>query len=93
MRQVREETGLVVRTGPILGVWMDRWAPRGEDADKVTLNIYFAASVDGTAEPFTDPNEVAEVAWFAANELPDEVAFPDHLPAVLRAWREGPARG
>jgi 8-oxo-dGTP diphosphatase len=87
-REVREETGLLVRIGGIVGMWMDRYAPDGPNAEKVTLNIYFHASVDGGATPTTDPNEVAEIAWFAPDELPREVAFPGHLPAVLRAWKE-----
>ena len=41
----------------------------------------------GASETRSDPNEVAEIAWFAADELPEPLAFPGHLPAVLRAWR------
>ena len=87
VREVREETGLVVTIGPLLGMWMDTYAPEGADSDKVTLNIYFHARVDGPAETTTDPNEVAEIGWFAPRELPAELAFPGHLPAVLGAWR------
>jgi len=87
-REVREETGLVVRVGSIAGIWMDTYALEGADSDKVTLNIYFHATVKGTAEPSTDPNEVAEIGWFAPHELPRELAFPGHLPAALGAWRE-----
>ena len=57
-------------------------------ADKVTLNIYFHATAEGAAEARTDPNEVAEIGWFAPDELPGELAFPGHVPAVLRAWRD-----
>jgi len=87
-REVREETGLVVRVGDILGMWIDTYAPEGPEADKVTLNIYFHAVVEGPAEERTDPNEVAEIGWFAPDELPEDVAFPGHIPEVLRAWRE-----
>ncbi len=87
-REVREETGLTVRVGGIVGMWIDTYAPEGRDADKVTLNIYFHATAEGTAEPRTDPNEVAEIGWFAPDELPVDLAFPDHVPAVLRAWRD-----
>lgn len=90
-REVREETGLAVRVGGVLGMWIDRYAPDGPDADKFTLNIYFHAAAEGTAEPRLDPYEVAEIGWFAPDELPSELAFPGHLPAVLRAWREGRA--
>ena len=89
-REVREETGLVVRVGGILGMWIDTYAPEGPGADKVTLNIYFHAVPEGPAEARTDPNEVAEIGWFAPDELPADVAFPGHIPAVLRAWRDSP---
>jgi 8-oxo-dGTP diphosphatase len=87
-REVREETGLSVRVGSVLGMWIDTYAPEGRDADKVTLNIYFHATPEGTTEPRTDPNEVAEIGWFAPDELPADLAFPDHVPAVLRTWRD-----
>ena len=92
-REVREETGLVVRTSDILGMWIDTYAADGPNADKVTLSIYFHATPEGTTEPRMDPNEVAEIAWFAPRELPSEIAFPGHLPAVLRAWRKAAGRG
>ncbi len=86
VREVREETGLVVRTSAILGMWVDSYAPEGPDADKVTLSIYFHATPQGSAEIRIDPGEVAETRWFAPHELPTEVAFPGHVPEVLRAW-------
>ncbi len=90
-REVREETGLAVRVGEILGMWMDRYGASGPDADKATLNIYFHAVLDGAAELVRDPNEVAEIAWCEADDLPRELAFPGHVPAVLRAWRQSRA--
>jgi 8-oxo-dGTP diphosphatase len=90
-REVREETGLVIRTGGILGLWIDTYSP--DDADKVTLNIYFHATPEGSAETRMDPNEVAEIAWFAPLELPSGVAFPRHVPAVLRAWKNAAREG
>jgi 8-oxo-dGTP diphosphatase len=92
VREVREETGLLVRTGGILGLWIDTYAPEGPNADKVTLNIYFHATPEGLAETRLDPNEVAEIAWFALGELPTEIAFPGHVPAVLRAWKDAVGR-
>ena len=88
VREAREETGLVVRVTGILGMWIDTYAPEGPEADKVTLNIYFHATPETAAEARTDPNEVAEIAWFGPDEVPEDLAFPGHLPAVLRAWRQ-----
>ena len=93
MREVREETGLPVRVTGLLGMWIDTYAPDGPNADKVTLNIYFHAEPLGPADGHADPSEVAEVVWFAPDELPDSLAFPGHLPAVLRAWRQAVRAG
>jgi 8-oxo-dGTP diphosphatase len=87
VREVKEETGLTVRTTGILGMWIDTYAPSGPNAEKVTLNIYFHAAPATGGEPRLDPNEVAEIAWFAPDELPTALAFPGHLVDVLRAWR------
>jgi ADP-ribose pyrophosphatase YjhB (NUDIX family) len=86
-REVREETALEVELGGILGMWIDSYAPEGAGADKVTLNIYFTATAPAAGEARCDPTEVAEIGWFAADALPEPLAFAGHLPAVLRAWR------
>ncbi len=86
-REVREETALEVELDGILGMWIDSYAPLGPGADKVTLSIYFHARAPATGEAHGDPNDVAEIGWFAADELPEPLAFPGHLPAVLDAWR------
>ena len=90
-REVREETGLVVRVGAVLGMWIDTYAPDGPDADKVTLNIYFLAAAEPRAGTVVDPHEVAEIGWFPANRLPEALAFPGHIPEVLAAWRQSAA--
>ncbi len=88
LRELREETGLSAQIGSILGIWMDTYATEGADLDQATLNVYYLAAVERTAETQTDPNEVAEIGWFAPDALPERLAFPGHLPAVLTAWRE-----
>jgi ADP-ribose pyrophosphatase YjhB (NUDIX family) len=87
VREVKEETGLDIRTTGILGMWIDTYAPSGPDADKVTLNVYFHATPTGTGEARLDLNEVAGIDWFPPRELPSALAFPGHIPNVLRAWR------
>jgi 8-oxo-dGTP pyrophosphatase MutT (NUDIX family) len=87
VREVKEETGLSIRTTGIFGMWIDTYAPSGPDADKVTLNVYFHATPTGATEARLDPNEVAEIGWFGPNELPDNLAFPGHIPKVLCAWK------
>jgi ADP-ribose pyrophosphatase YjhB (NUDIX family) len=87
VREVKEETGFDVRTTGILGMWIDTYAPSGPDAEKVTLNIYFHATPTSIAEPRFDPNDGAEIGWFAPDELPTPLAFPGHIVDVLKAWR------
>lgn len=86
-REVREETALDVELGALVGMWIDSYAPSGPGADKVTLNIYFHAKAPASGEARSTASEVAEVGWFGADELPEPLAFPGHLPAVLFAWR------
>ena len=83
IREVREETGLVVELRMLLGIWMDTYASGDTQAD--TLNCYYVAeTVGGELRPSDD---AAEVAWFGPDELPERIAF-EHAPAVLAAWRE-----
>jgi 8-oxo-dGTP diphosphatase len=83
-RELREETGLEVEPQRFLGIWIDRY---GDDADAPsTLNLYWTARVvSGEPEPADD---VTDLAWFAADELPPakEIAF--HIPEVLAVWRQ-----
>ena len=94
-REAREETGLAVRVTGFLGMWLDDYAEPAEGGRRTrTLNIYYHAApleAEGSAAP--DPAEVAELAWFGPDELPDAIAFPGHVAAVLRAWREALAAG
>jgi 8-oxo-dGTP diphosphatase len=79
IREVREETGLEARRLTLLTVVIDTYAGRD-----YTLNHYFVAEpVGGTLQPADD---LAELRWFAPDELPEEFAFP-HCAQVLEAWR------
>ncbi len=81
-RELREETGLEIEPGEFLGVWMDRY---GYDSPALSsLNLYWGARVLGGEERAAD--DVAELQWFAADELPwDELAFQVN-EKVLSAW-------
>jgi NAD+ diphosphatase len=85
VRELREETGLEVEPLEFVGVWMDRYPYRGDV--RSTLNLYWTARVvRGSPAPADD---VTELEWFAADELPDEnqLAF-DNIAEVLRTWRD-----
>lgn len=91
-REVREETGLEIEVGGLLGMWMDRYGVAEAGAPPTaTLNIYFHAAPTRGVEVTIDPAEVDEVGWFSADDLPPEVAFPHHSRAVLAAWAGSPA--
>ena len=83
-RELLEETGLTVEPIEFLGAFMDRYGD-AEDAN-ATLNLFWTARVV-SGDPRPD-DDVAELRWFAADELPpdDELAFT-LLPSVFAAWR------
>ncbi|MFQ5857217.1 MAG: NUDIX domain-containing protein [Anaerolineae bacterium] len=80
VREVREETGLLVHITNLVGIYVDTY---GEDASEYTLNIHYRAEVvEGVAEPRTD---AVEIGWFGPDELPDKIAF-DHARVALEEW-------
>lgn len=84
-RELREEVGVDVVVGALLGMWMDTYDER--EPPETTLNLYFRATL---ARPGAEPrlsDEVTEVGWFGPEELPADPAFPRHASAVLAAWR------
>lgn len=90
LREAREETGAVMELLDLLGVYLDGsgYGPEGD----TTLNVYYVARIlQGDPQPADD---VAELRWFAAGELPHDMAFPGHTHRVLAdwmRWTQGPA--
>lgn len=82
-RELREEAGVSLRDTEFVGIFMDKYDTG--DATVWTLNLYWSARIAaGTPEPNDD---VAELRFFAPEEIPwDELAF-EHLPDVISAWR------
>jgi ADP-ribose pyrophosphatase YjhB (NUDIX family) len=84
-REVWEETGLVVQIGDLLGMWMDVYG--ADDPPSDTLNCYYRAHPADAEALMLDRSENSEAAWFAPDAIPwDDLAFPSHIPAVLRTW-------
>jgi len=87
-REVLEETGLRVCVTGYLGVWVDYYADvPGSDEDAIINVAYYLAGRTGGDERNFDPAEVSELAWFGWDEIPDVLAPPVTLPAVLEVAR------
>jgi ADP-ribose pyrophosphatase YjhB (NUDIX family) len=80
VRETKEETGLAVRIGRLLGAWSSPGEP-------VIFIAYAARVAGGRIEVGA---ECLDVRFFAPEALP-AVAFP-HDEAIVRAWRAGRSR-
>ncbi len=76
IREVREEVGLTIEVGPVLGVL-------SEVDEPVVLLIFPTTSAIGEPIPGDD---ITEIGWFSPDNLP-ELAF-DHDPQILRLWQD-----
>jgi 8-oxo-dGTP diphosphatase len=90
VREVLEETGLDVAITGYLGVWVDDYSDTpGVDGNE-TINVgYYVARPIGDPGDLSgfDPAEVSELAWFPLDDLPEPLAPPTTLAAVLDALR------
>ena len=82
-RELREETGLDIDLGELVGIWMDRYSEN--DSGPSTLNLYFAATSNGGEGEAAD--DVTELRWSGPDELPPPNEFAFHIADVLRTWR------
>jgi ADP-ribose pyrophosphatase YjhB (NUDIX family) len=83
-REVEEETGRGFEPAQLLGIWMGRYA----EHDRATLNLFWTGRLSAGDPSAAD--DVAELRWFAADELPapHELAFAGLIGEVLAAWRD-----
>lgn len=80
VREAKEESGLDVEVTDYLGSFMDVYG-KNEEA---TLNMCFATVIiGGEMQPNDD---IVELKWFRADELPDEVAF-NNGKQMLEVWK------
>jgi len=77
VREVREETGLLVRPGRLLG------ARRHPETGR--RMVYVACAALAGEAVVADPDELAEVAWWPVASLPTPVYAP--VAAYVRAGR------
>jgi len=83
-REVLEETGLTAHTLEMIGVFsgnhMDYTYPNGDEVSNVIIS-YLCEDFSG--EPRLQADEVAELRWFALDELPDNIS-PPTVPMLAR---------
>jgi ADP-ribose pyrophosphatase YjhB (NUDIX family) len=88
VREVREETGHEVVVTGYLDTWVDVYADEPNEPDAGVINVaYYTAAPVASTPGAVDPAEVSEIAWFPYEELPEDLAPPRTLRAVLDAAR------
>jgi len=80
IREVREETGLLVRIERILAV-----TPRKDHGLANIVISYQATVIDGVLQAGDD---AAEARWFSRDEIPEMVFYPSIMLVGIR-WRNG----
>ncbi|HEY2595603.1 MAG TPA: NUDIX domain-containing protein, partial [Chloroflexota bacterium] len=83
IREVVEETGLVVKLTGMVGVYSER--------DKPVVLIVYSGEIE-SGDPMPDGHEVSELRRFPLDGLPDDLAFP-HDRRVLSDWKQGVRTG
>lgn len=87
-REALEETGQRIEVTAYLGVWVHEYADEPGDPLVEVINVsYYLARPAGPGGSEVDPTEVSEVRWFLWDELPEPLAPPGTLEAVLAVAR------
>ncbi|MCK5241119.1 NUDIX hydrolase [bacterium] len=85
VRETFEETSIKIQITKFHGIWMDS-SDNPVLGDSICI-YYLAVSIDNpTGKP--DGKETNEVGWFPFNALPEKIAFPYHIPDVLRVCKD-----
>jgi ADP-ribose pyrophosphatase YjhB (NUDIX family) len=84
IREVREETGMLVRVGRLLYAW--EYVPQKRDyayGTQQTLALIFACDiVNDSGSPSLDPNQTA-ARWIALSQLPEKALLPPEVIPYL----------
>ena len=83
-RETFEEAGLNIQINDFHGIWLE---PATDESNGDNICIYYTAEIVGNSIATPDGIEVDKVEWFDLNELPEKIAFPDHIPDVLKMMK------
>ena len=93
IREAREEAGLEIELTGYLGQWVDEYVAGTDEGDDPAYCCvaYFHARVVGHPAPRADGVEMAELGWFAPDDLPRPLApSPGHGEEIYAAWAASP---
>jgi len=79
VRECREELGVEITLGPLIGMYLGDYDFQGETLP--VLDCFFLAGID-RGEPTVNPAEASDLRWFSLRE-PPPLAF-DTMDAALR---------
>ncbi|MFF3332638.1 NUDIX domain-containing protein [Streptomyces sp. NPDC002888] len=85
-REIGEETGWTVKTGPLLDVWIYQPLPETLPERRVVIVTYGCTVLTPDIEPVVS-NEHKEIGLFAADEVPG-LTMPDGYKQSIAAWYE-----
>jgi 8-oxo-dGTP diphosphatase len=83
-RELREEAGLEIEPRELVGIWMDHYSE--DESGPSTMNLYFTATSRGGDAKAAD--DVAELRWTRADDVPPPGELAFHIADVLRVWRD-----
>jgi ADP-ribose pyrophosphatase YjhB (NUDIX family) len=86
-RELEEELGIAAEAVAYIGTWIDVYGPPAVDGvQEHTVNSAYIMRLHApTGELRLQADEVLEAAWFGLDALPEPLAFPDHMHAMLAA--------
>ena len=81
VREVREETGFVVRVGPVLDVSL-QWVPVRAEPPFPSVASCFRCSTKSHGEPRLNSSEHSDFAWATKRDLKEFVTVPYQRRAI-----------